>query len=223
MSKNYEPCFNGVSNDWQGKWALIREFTTKWHGIQFRERIELLPLVKQEEDKLGLKLPPSFREYIIFYADIDSYKEDRFIKGKNEINYSLFNHKYRNIIRDDYTINYLEKLSSISLLRLSEGDCFWGIKLENLAQVDPPVENYMLNDLGRNLYDEYALSGTIKEDGFKYTGNYSPSITCFILDMILLCIYGNQRSYTEFKVVNSELISAIEDLFNRQLIMFNLS
>ena len=63
MNHNYDPCFYNVSDDWQERWALIREFTTKWHGTKFRDRQELLPLVKQEEDKLGFELPPSFQEY----------------------------------------------------------------------------------------------------------------------------------------------------------------
>ena len=40
MSNNYEPCFYNVSDDWQARWSLIREFTSKWHGIQFRDQWE---------------------------------------------------------------------------------------------------------------------------------------------------------------------------------------
>ena len=132
MEQNYEPCFYNVSNDWRERWSLIREFTTRWYGIQFRNRKELLPLVKREEAKLGLKLPPSFQEYIMFSADANSIRNDK-------------------LIREDYEVEYFQELSAISLLILSEGDCFWGVKKSNLTQVDPPVECYYLKN--RNLYD----------------------------------------------------------------------
>jgi hypothetical protein len=96
MNTNYEPCFFNVSEDWRERWSLIREFSTKWHGIQFSERKEFLPLVKKEEEKLGFKLSPSFQEYIIFYADIN--KQERW-----------------EIIRDMYRVEYDCKLSTVSL------------------------------------------------------------------------------------------------------------
>ena len=217
MNDNYEPCFYDVSDDWQEKWSLIREFTTRWHGIQFRDRQELVPLVKREEDKLGFKLPPSFQEYIIFSADIDCNRENRFIKNSLKIQYSLLTHKTRRVIRDDYVVEYFKELSAISLLRLSEGDAFWGIKTDHLAQTDPPVETYVLNDVGCNSYDKYALSGSIKEDGFKYGSCCSPSITDFIFNSMLFFLYGNKNSYTKFRENNYKLIFNLESIFNRKL------
>lgn len=178
MNDNYEPCFYDVSDDWQKRWSLIREFTTRWHGIQFRNRAELLPLIEQKEKELGFALPPSFQEYIIFSADANAFINNQIIK----------------VIRDDYKVEYLKKLLAISLLRLSEGDAFWGIKKDNLNQTDPPVETYMLNDVGRNSYDEYALSGSIKEDGFKYSGCYSTSITDFVFNSIIFFLNGRRGS-----------------------------
>ena len=146
MNENYETCFFNVSNNWSKKWSLIREFTTKWHGIKFRDREKLLPLVIQKEKKLSFKLPPSLQEYIMFFADINCHRKNRFVN--NYSGYSLLKHENRKIIRDDYEIEYLGKLSAISLLRLSEGDAFWAVKKDNFGQADPPVETYMLNDLG---------------------------------------------------------------------------
>lgn len=200
MSENYEPCFYDVSDDWQERWALIREFTTKWHSIQFRDRTETLPLVEKEEEKLGFELPPSFKEYIMFSAYTNSIIDDKIIK----------------VIRDDYQVEYLEKLSVLSLLRLSEGDVFWGIKKENIFQADPPVETYMLNDIGRNSYYDYALSGAIKEEGFKYARNYSSSITNFVFDMTFYFLNGRRGSYVKFRDVDLEFITEIENTFQHK-------
>ena len=200
MSENYEPCFYDVSDDWQERWSLIREFTKRWHGIQFRDRTELLPLVEKEEEKLGFKLPLSFQEYIIFSNDANSIVNNKIIK----------------VIRDDYKVEYLEKLLAISLLRLSEGDAFWAVTKDNLEQTDPPVETYMLNDIGRNSYDDYALIGVIKEEGFQYASNYSSSITDFVLDMNFSFLNGRRGSYVRFRDVDLEFITEIENTFQRK-------
>ena len=160
-------------NNWREKWSLIREFTTVWHGIQFRDKEKLFFFVKQEGRKLGFELPPSFREYIMFSADIGCNRENRFIKDNQKVKDSLLNYKNRLVIRDDYVIEYLNELSVISLLRQSEGDAFWGIKLENITQKDPPVENYTLNDIDHNSYEDYALSKTIREEDFSFSYTYA--------------------------------------------------
>ena len=216
MNKNYESCFHHVSGNWQEKWSLIRQFTIKWHGIEFRDCEELLPLVRQEEAKLGFELPPSFQEYIMFSVDIDCNRENRFIKN-NHIEYSLLKHKTRKVIRDDYKVEYFKNLSAVSLLRLLEGDAFWAVKKDNLGQADPPVETYMLNDIGCNSYDDYALNSSIKEKGFGYSGCYSSSITDFVLSSMLLFLYGEKESYAKFSEANSKLISNINNIFEREL------
>ena len=126
MNENYEPCFYNVSDDWQERWLLIREFTTRWHSIKFCNRKKLLPLVKQEEDKLGFNLPPSVREYIMFAADL--YEQER-----------------GDIIRDICQIKYHPNLATIELLRQCEDDAFWGIKEKYISQLDPPIELYVIN------------------------------------------------------------------------------
>ena len=202
MEKNYEPCFYNLSNDWRERWSLIREFTTKWYGIQFRVREELLPLVKQEEAKLGFELPPSIREYIMFSADANGIRNNKTVK----------------VIRDDYKVEYFKELSAISLLILSEGDCFWGVKKSNLTQEDPPVESYHLKN--KNLYG-YSIdkSRFFKKEEFSLNNTeYATTITSFVLQQIVFILDGYFKTgYYPFTSIRD-----MNKFFNRKVLFGNM-
>lgn len=122
MSRNYEPCLFEVSDDWRERWALIREFATKWYGVHFRSRESLLPLVKYEEERLGFKLPPSFQEYIMFHACANQA-----LPGFQEL-------------------KCFQKLSTITFHCWCERDVFSTIDVEDLDIDDPPIQEYLLTD-----------------------------------------------------------------------------
>ena len=204
MNDNYEPCFFDVTDSWQERWSLIRKFTTRWHGIQYSDRQDLIPLVKQQEEKLGFKLPPSFQEYIMFSYDIN--------KDPTNI-----------VIPYSSPLEYLKKLSAISLLRINEGDAFDGVQIDNLTRADPPVETYML-DVEPHLYDRYALSPYIKEEGFKRieTTTICP-ITTFVLVLIICYLNYNRGCNVEFRLPNYELMKSIETTFHTKSIWENMT
>ncbi len=205
MNDNYEPCFYDVSDDWQERWSLIREFTTRWHGIQFRDRKELLLLVEQKEEELGFNIPPSVREYIMFSADANGIVNNQIIKA----------------IRDDYTVKHLNRLSAVSLLRLSEGNCFWGVKKENFTKSDPPVERYSLNSIGQRNDDYYLYSSSIKEDGFDLGGRESSSITSFVLNHMTYSLKGN-GGYNVSVNLTSDFIDEMDNSFTSKATFDNI-
>ena len=197
MKKDYEPCFYNISDDWRERWSLIKEFITRWYGIQFRDRRELLPLVKQVEAKLGFELPASFQEYIMFSADANGIRNNK-------------------VIRDDYEVEYFEELSAISLLILSEGDHFWGVKKSNLKKEDPPVECYYLKN--RNLYS-YPINKSkfFKKEEFTLNNTeYATTITSFVLQQIAFKLDGYS------KLINFSFASINEmNQFYKRKVLFN--
>lgn len=123
---SYEPVFFSVPDDWHTRWKLLREFIRRWHNVKLQDVGYKSDLVQKEEKKLGVVLPPSFREWISLASEL--LEEGRF-----------------NIFRDSYEVANLTDLSAISLLLQSEGDYYWAVKNQNLAFEDPPVEGYWLD------------------------------------------------------------------------------
>jgi hypothetical protein len=127
MSRDYEPCFARVPRTWKGRWELLREFTRRWHGADVGPVGRLPKRVAREEKKLGLQLPPSFREWI-------SFADELIAKG-------LFS----DLLRDCYEVKRLREHRAISLMIQGESDAYWAVKECNLRQSDPPVEYYALD------------------------------------------------------------------------------
>jgi hypothetical protein len=122
---DYHPCFAAIPDSWEGRWAVLREFVRRWHGLTLDPVGRRSPLVAQEESKLGVQLPPSFREYVSFSEEL--------------IAQNAFG-----ILRDCYEVTRLQAHSAISLLLQGEGDVYWAVKLEDFSKQDPPVNTYYL-------------------------------------------------------------------------------
>ena len=134
--RDYQPCFATVPDTWDGRWAVLREFVRRWHGFSLGPVGGRSLLVKQEESKLGLQLPPSFREYVSFSEELT---------GQNAFG----------ILRDWYEVNRLEPYAAVSLLMQAEGDVYWAVKLEDFNKEDPPVNTYYLE----YEKDDFVLGG----------------------------------------------------------------
>ena len=197
MPESYQPCLFDVADSWQEKWRFIRTFATKWHGVKFSDRADLIPLVKQTKSSLGLQLPASFKEYIVFSADANSVKRPR-------------------VIRDDYQVEYLKQLNVVSLLRLSEGDAFWAVKVKDLMPEDPPVQCFKLNKLGMDSYDNYALTREIKEAGFKSCSISSPCISDFALEQVLFFTNNGKGAVLDYRDISDRTIQELDRVFARK-------
>src|SRR5688572_11349835 len=67
----WRPVFgDGVPDDWKGRWRLIRESVERRHGISMGDVGGRVEEVRAAEDRLGLTLPPSVREWVAFAHDI---------------------------------------------------------------------------------------------------------------------------------------------------------
>src|SRR4051812_36558630 len=67
---DYEPAFQSVPDDWEGRWRLLREFAERWHGVPMGDVGRHADVIAETEATLGLELPPSFREWIAFASDL---------------------------------------------------------------------------------------------------------------------------------------------------------
>jgi len=123
---NYEPVFLSNSDDLNTRWKLLREFIQRWHNIDLPVVGYNSEIVEEEEKRLGIILPSSFREWISLASEL--IEKERF-----------------DIFRDSYNVTSLKTLSATSLLLQKEGDYYWAVKNENLALEDPPVDGYWLD------------------------------------------------------------------------------
>lgn len=126
MRHDYEPCFHNIPDTWSGRWQLVREFTRRWHGVTLSEVGQHTSVVQSKESELGIKLPPSFREWVAFSTEL--------------IAQGSFG-----ILRDCYEVTRLEEHRATSLLLQGEGDVYWAVKDENLGEPDPPIDMYFLD------------------------------------------------------------------------------
>lgn len=198
MNRNYEPCLFEVSDDWQKRWALIREFATKWYGVHFRSRESLMPLVRYEEEKLGFKLPPSFQEYIMFHA--------------------CANH----ILPGVQELIYFPKLSTINFSRLCI-DVFSTVDIEDLDKEDPPIQTYSLKD---EYIPNDFLSGDCDELEALIRGskNTNGSLSSYIFFNILFYSKHTRNSGGSFSVYidnNKQFIPMMNNFFERKIVTGN--
>ncbi len=140
QQRDYQPCFAHVPDSWQGRWALLREFVRRWYGFSLGPVGAHSNLVDREEGKLGLQLPPSFREWISFAEEL--YAQNAF-----------------RILRDDYKVTRLEGHSAISLIMQGEGDVYWAVKEEDFQSEDPPVHTYFV-DFEKNEIEHDGLDSS---------------------------------------------------------------
>lgn len=199
MNRNYEPCLFEVSDDWQERWALIREFATKWYGVHFRSRESLIPLVKYEEERLGFKLPPSFQEYIMFHTCANQA-----LPGLHKL-------------------KYYPKLSTISFEWISDGEAFSAIDIEDLEKDDPLVQNYFFKD--EYFLENEEVNINDKELTFTDSiTEKSHTLTYVILNKLITdCGYSENNSVRggscDIKVSNNiQLVSMMDCFFQNKII-----
>ena len=125
---------HGVPDDWKGRWRLIRAAVEHRHGIPMGDVGGRAAEVRAAEDRLGLTLPPSVREWVAFAHDI----EQEGTEGR------AWAERPR-VIPEPYRLDFAMNGSAVSLAYDSHvEDCGWVVLLEDLGQPDPPVYNLPL-------------------------------------------------------------------------------
>jgi uncharacterized protein (TIGR02996 family) len=124
----YDPIFrDGISEDGKGRWRIVREFTERWHGIPMVDVGGRPNEIQEAEQRLGVKLPPSVREFVAFAHDVFPRPD------------------YRVVLRDGYLMQRMPNSPAISLMIQGEGDMQWAVQLADLADPDPPVHTYVFD------------------------------------------------------------------------------
>jgi uncharacterized protein (TIGR02996 family) len=132
---------HGIPTDWKGRWRLIREFAEVWHGLATGDVGGHAEVVRAEESRLGLQLPPSVREYVAYAHDVVPEGEVRCVH------------------RDPYTMRRMDDHQALSLMRICEGDLQWAVAYDELDREDPPVYTYIGPDEDPARYVRYEEPG----------------------------------------------------------------
>jgi uncharacterized protein (TIGR02996 family) len=123
-----QPVFgHGWPDGCKERWRLIREFTERWHDIPLGDVSGRPDDVREAEARLGRSLPPSVREWVGFYREVQDSPGPR------------------NLFRDVCRAEELEEFSAVSLLLQGEGDYHWAVRHQDLHQPDPPVYGFQLD------------------------------------------------------------------------------
>jgi uncharacterized protein (TIGR02996 family) len=123
---DYDPIFrDGVPDDWKGRWRVVREFTERWHRLPMGDVGGRTEEVRATEERLGLKLPPSLREYVAYAHDVFPQPDSRMVH------------------RDWYLMEPMPGHPAISLMIQGEGDKHWAVQTADLGTPDPLVHTYI--------------------------------------------------------------------------------
>lgn len=125
---DYDPIFrDGVPNDWSGRWRVVREFTERWYGFPMPDVGGRAEEIRAAEERFGVSLPPSVREYVAFAHDVFPWCGDGLV------------------LRDELTLERMADQPAFSLLILSEGDIHWAVLSADLSEADPRVHTFVLD------------------------------------------------------------------------------
>lgn len=122
-----DPVFNEIPDGWKERWRLTREFIERWHEVPMSDIGGQQHRIRDIEEKVGYRLPPSVREWVALVWDL------------------IDNMGYDLVFRDSVSFCEVNENSAFSLMIQGEGDYHWGVPKQYLAEDDPPVHGYMLD------------------------------------------------------------------------------
>jgi uncharacterized protein (TIGR02996 family) len=163
----YDPLFrDGFPDDWKGRWRLIREFAERWHFLPLGDVGGRRDEVRAEEGRLGLRLPPSLREFVAYAHDVAP------AAGFGDVH------------RDVYTMRPLDGHPALSVLGDGDGSVRWAVHNDDLRLPDPPVYAY------HQAYDDATRlvpaggggpeAPTLTDFVLGYVGTYKPARDQFL-------------------------------------------
>jgi uncharacterized protein (TIGR02996 family) len=128
----YDPLFrDGVPDDWRGRWRLVREFIERWRGEPVGDAGRWGPEVRAEEERLGLELPPSVREYVALAHELGEAPRPN---GRFPTRRLLFHCAL-------YRLDHLPS-QGISLINHTLADAFSGVVYDDLGRADPATSYF---------------------------------------------------------------------------------
>lgn len=130
MAPSYAPTLHRIPDDTSGRFAVLREFLLRWHGIDAGPVGRTVARVDAAEARLGRRLPLAVREWIVLLDDLD--RLDR----------------WGDVLRDCWSLARVPGQPAFSLLVQGEDDYHWGPMLRDLEREDPPVHGFVLDHAG---------------------------------------------------------------------------
>lgn len=124
MTQPYSPTLHRFPDDTSGRFAVIREFLVRWHGLDTGTVGRTVPRVDEAEANAGEALPLAVREWIVLLDDLNR------IGG------------WGLVLRDCWGLRRVPGCPAFSLLTAGEDDCHWGPFLRDLGEEDPPTHQF---------------------------------------------------------------------------------
>lgn len=125
MSELYPPTLHRFPDDAAGRFATLREFLRRWHGIDTGAVGRTVARVDEAEARVKRSLPPAVREWIVLLDDLAR------------------SGRWSDVLRDGWGLKKVPGCAAFSLLIQGENDRIWGPKLRDLAQEDPPTHVFV--------------------------------------------------------------------------------
>lgn len=159
----YRPQLREVPTGPAGWWATLQGIVGSWHSVD----LGALTVGTAERERLwrdaGLDVSSAVDQWAAFHGVL--------------LDAGLFSR----VMRDDYALEWHDDLQAVTLLLQGEGDLYWGIEAGHLADEDPPVTTWLLDD---------------ESDGWRRFVTWTPSTTNFVLTHILSYLHGSAAGFS---------------------------
>jgi hypothetical protein len=127
VTEPYQPTLHRFPDDTAGRFAVIREFLRRWHGLDTGTVGRTVDRVDEAEARAGKPLPLAVREWIVLLDDLSR------IGG------------WGRVLRDSWGLKKVPDCPAFSLLCAGEDDGHWGPMLRDLGDEDPPTHEFILD------------------------------------------------------------------------------
>lgn len=128
MMQPYRPTLHGLPDDTSGRFAALREFLLRWHGLATGTVGRTVDRVTEAESQLHKRLPLAVREWIVLLDDLERIDA------------------WGHVLRDSWSLKKVPGRAAFSLLLQGEGDRHWGPLLRDLDEEDPPTHEFTARD-----------------------------------------------------------------------------
>ncbi|MBY0230221.1 MAG: hypothetical protein K2W96_13140 [Gemmataceae bacterium] len=140
----YDPLWrDGWPEGWRERWRFIRAFAEQWHGVLMPDVGGRQEEIRAEEERLGMTLPPSVREYVAF-----AYDAGTALPAGGRI-----------IYRDPYALDRIAGQPALSLMTIAEGNLCWAVRDEDVVHDDPAIHEYVWPEGSFSRYVPYEPDG----------------------------------------------------------------
>ncbi|WP_434420089.1 hypothetical protein [Nannocystis pusilla] len=125
MTSPYQPTLHRLPADTPGRFAVLREFLLRWHGIDTGPVGRTVAAVDEAEARVKKQLPLAVREWIVLLDDLRRLGA------------------WANVLRDAWALRQVPGRQAFSLLVSGENDRHWGPQFRDLGREDPPTYDFV--------------------------------------------------------------------------------